>query len=91
MGQNREALETLRQEMAVRGGDAADSNEWSVLGRLAEQYGETAAAAVAYRRVQPPEGDDRSGGESSWALAMKRLELIDREAKRGPARPATRK
>ena len=67
-----EARELLFKAIEARGSDDPDENDWYVLGRIAEDYDERAAATTAYRRVTKPE-DEAEVGQSTWLLAQKRL------------------
>ena len=70
---------TQARELLLQGLDAANLEEpqpadWFVLGRLAEQYGETSAAIEAYRKVEEPDEWERAN--SVWTLARKRMAML---------------
>jgi len=74
-GQVREAGETLVEGIEGSGGARPRPLDWYVLGRMAEQVGETEAAVLAYRRVTPSKEDpDRPG--SCNDLARRRLKVL---------------
>jgi hypothetical protein len=71
----KEARSALLKSMARGGRQVPDSDDWYVLGRMAELYGCPDAARLAYERVQ----DDHSPltrPESTWILAARRLEAL---------------
>ncbi|RLE22763.1 MAG: hypothetical protein DRJ08_03630, partial [Acidobacteria bacterium] len=55
-GRCREARKTLDACMKADGLIVPDENDWYVLGRIAEQYGETDSAISAYKKVKEPKG-----------------------------------
>ncbi len=66
-----EARETILKALEVSQNHEPRSRHWYVLGRIAEQYGETGAAMEAYRKVVPE--DNEIPAISTYALAQKRL------------------
>jgi tetratricopeptide (TPR) repeat protein len=72
VGKTTEARELLFKAIEARGTDEPDEDDWYVLGRIAENYGERAAAVAAYRRVTRPKAEAEIG-QSTWLLAQKRL------------------
>ena len=84
VGKTTEARELLFKAIEARGSDEPDENDWYVLGRIAEDYDERAAASAAYRRVTRPE-DEAEIGQSTWLLAQKRLAGLG-ETRGGKAR-----
>ena len=70
-GQTTQARETLFKALDAGNIDEPGPEDWYVLGRIAEQYGEKDAAADAYRRVTV--SPDISSAGSCYALAQKRL------------------
>ena len=56
-GKTVEARQALFSSMEQRNHDQPDSNDWYVLGRIAETYGVREAALAAYKRVQPDNTD----------------------------------
>lgn len=74
-GEPGEALEALRTAVG-RAGRSVRSADWLVVGRIAEEYGMTEAAAAAYRRVEPPLAS-APGPVSSAELARRRLRLLE--------------
>ena len=69
-GKPAEARETILKTLGVS--DEPASRHWYVLGRIAEQYGETEAALEAYRKVTAPKPEEVLAS-STYALARKRL------------------
>jgi tetratricopeptide (TPR) repeat protein len=72
IGKPVEARDVLLQSIDVKGIDEPDSASWYVFGRIAENYGQTAAARQMYQRVTKPENLVRMPS-STYALAQKRL------------------
>jgi transglutaminase-like putative cysteine protease/tetratricopeptide (TPR) repeat protein len=72
IGKPVEAREVLLQSIDVKGIDEPDSASWYVFGRIAENYGQTAAAHEMYKRVTKPENLVRMRS-SIYALAQKHL------------------
>lgn len=70
-----EAKDVILQALDVTSPAEPASDDWYVLGRIAESYGETDAARAAYARVEPPE-DERWVPASSWSLAQRRLAAL---------------
>jgi len=68
-GKNVEARQALLKAMDKRGQDDPGSDDWFVLGRLAENYGVRDAALAAYKRVEKGE----MTGTSTWELTQKRI------------------
>jgi Flp pilus assembly protein TadD len=64
-----EARETFLQSLAA-GTDEMETQDWYIVGRIAENYGMREPAIEAYRKVEKP----KSIEGSSWQLAQKRLE-----------------
>jgi tetratricopeptide (TPR) repeat protein len=78
-----EARTSLLEAMNTEGLEEPDSKSWYVFGRIAEQYGEPAAAAAAYRQVKPPKKQGISVANSAYLLAKRRLEQLIKEKKVG--------
>jgi tetratricopeptide (TPR) repeat protein/transglutaminase-like putative cysteine protease len=78
VGRCEEAKRILDREMELRGLVAPGSDEWYVIGRIAEQYGLSAAAREAYRQVDTPEPGDLVW-LSCHTLARRRLQAMERE------------
>jgi tetratricopeptide (TPR) repeat protein len=85
-GRTTEARELILKAMDVSGREEPASADWYVLGRLAEQYGETGAAVESYRKVSPPERGEPLP-VSTWTLAQARLKLLGASS---PARGRSR-
>ncbi len=68
-GRLAEAHQTLVHLIDMRGG-VSESEDWLVVGRVAEQYGEREYAATAYARVGRPK---RPRLDHPWVLAQARL------------------
>ncbi len=73
VGRPAKARDLLLQSMELGGLIEPDSNSWYVLGRIAEQYGEIAAARTMYERVERPEHENEVRSSPYW-LAQRRLE-----------------
>jgi tetratricopeptide (TPR) repeat protein/transglutaminase-like putative cysteine protease len=71
IGNPTEALELLKQALNASRGDVS-TDDWYILGRIYEQFGESESAIAAYRRVTPPERSPLVVS-SAYALAQKRL------------------
>ena len=74
-GRCREARNTLDTCMKADAIIVPDENDWYVLGRIAEQYGETDSAVEAYRKVREPKNLE-SRILSTYDLAQKRLKIL---------------
>ncbi len=72
-GKTLEARDALLRSMDDAGRDDPAPHDWYVLGRIAEDYGATDAAAAAYHRVEKPK-DTLNG--STYVLAQKRLKNL---------------
>ncbi len=68
-GKSVEARQTLLTGMDRKATDEPGSDDWFVLGRIAENYGVRDAALAAYKRVEKGE----LTGTSTWELTQKRL------------------
>jgi len=82
-GKTMEARELILKAIAENGREEPRPDDWYVFGRIAEQYGESAAAIDAYRRVEAPPAKDLIP-TSTWALAKRRLAVL--EASGAPSR-----
>jgi tetratricopeptide (TPR) repeat protein len=71
-GKTVEARDALLSSMDKRRHDQPSSDDWYVLGRIAESYGVRDAAIAAYKRV---DRDDTPDG-TVWQLTSRRLEKI---------------
>ncbi|MBN1648769.1 MAG: DUF3857 domain-containing protein [Spirochaetales bacterium] len=76
IGRCQEARTMLDQEIHMSGRAELDSNEWYVLGRIAEEYGIMDFALDAYARVEPPDVPEFDM-QSCYALTKKRLDIIN--------------
>ncbi len=74
-GETAEALDIFQKEMSNLEEDEPRSQDWYLLGRIAEQMGETAAAIDSYRRVTPPKegAETEIEMDTCHALAARRL------------------
>jgi tetratricopeptide (TPR) repeat protein len=68
-GKSVEARQAILKGMDKRGTDDPRSDDWFVLGRIAENYGVRDAALAAYKRVEKGE----LTGISTWELTQKRI------------------
>jgi len=75
LGEAAAAREVILEAMAVNGTADPASEDWYVLGRIAEHYGVAAAAVEAYRKVEPP-AEERTAGISTRFLAQRRLAAL---------------
>jgi tetratricopeptide (TPR) repeat protein len=74
-GKTTEARELILKAIAENGREEPRPDDWYVFGRIAEQYGESAAAIDAYGRVEAPAAKDLIP-TSTWALAKRRLAVL---------------
>lgn len=70
-GRAAEAHDALLKAMAADGRGRPSSDDWYVIGRIAQLYGEDDAAQRAFERVQRPTRPNQH--DSSWELAARRL------------------
>ena len=75
LGKTKEAREILIQAMDALTLDEPDSNYWYAFGRIAEQYGETAAATSDFQRIPMPKRPYQIPG-SAYRLAQNRLKVL---------------
>jgi len=68
-GNTVEARQALMKSLDLRPTSDPTSVDWFVLGRIAEAYGVTDAAATAYKRVKKEDPD----GMTTWELTQRRL------------------
>jgi tetratricopeptide (TPR) repeat protein/transglutaminase-like putative cysteine protease len=68
-GKSVEARQALLKGMDKRGTDDPGSDDWFVLGRIAENYGVRDVALAAYKRVEKSE----LTGTSTWELTQRRI------------------
>ena len=68
-GKSMEARAALLKSMEMRDHLEPDSDDWYVIGRIAENFGVRDTALAAYKKVTK----SRTPGASSWELADKRL------------------
>lgn len=71
-GKSSEARETILKSLAAREGEGPRPEDWYVLGRIAEAYGEMEEAREDYKKVAKP-GKDTLASTSTYLLAQKRL------------------
>ena len=69
-----EALNLLKQALNVTGKDL-ETDDWYILGRIYEQFGEREASAIAYRKVTPSPRFPLKV-TAAYALAQKRLAVV---------------
>jgi tetratricopeptide (TPR) repeat protein len=74
-GRCEEARNTLDRVMALSGSSDPSSDDWYVLGRIAEEYGMLDSAKYYYKKVEQPESI-ASQFDSSYTLAERRLEAM---------------
>jgi tetratricopeptide (TPR) repeat protein/transglutaminase-like putative cysteine protease len=70
-----EARDALMKRLDLAGRLEPNSDDWYVLGRIAETYGLPDAARDAYKRVEKPK---QSGGGTSYELAQRRLTAMSK-------------
>jgi len=68
-GKSLEARQALLKAMDKRGSDDPGSDDWFVLGRIAENYGVRDVALAAYNRVKKGE----TTGGTTWELTQRRI------------------
>lgn len=86
LGRSVQARDALLESLRVKGAETPESYDWYVLGRIAENYGETETAREDYKKVEKPEVGE-SGG-STYRLAQKRLAALSAPPPGAPATPA---
>ncbi len=74
-GRCEEARNTLDRVMALSGSSDPSSDDWYVLGRIAEEYGMLDSALFYYEKVEKPESI-ASQYDSSYILAERRLKAM---------------
>ncbi|MEA1910201.1 MAG: hypothetical protein U9N32_00810, partial [Spirochaetota bacterium] len=74
-GRCEEARNTLDRVMALSGSSKPSSDDWYVLGRIAEEYGMIDSAVFYYKKVEKPESI-AGQYDSSYTLAERRLKTI---------------
>ncbi|MBP1770905.1 MAG: transglutaminase domain protein [Holophagaceae bacterium] len=80
-GRTTEALGFLLKALELREEEEPTGADWYLLGRVAEQLGETAAAESYYRRVKPEPGELEDGEAGCPALAKRRLAALKAKLK----------
>jgi len=75
-GRCEEARTTLDRVMALSGSSDPSSDDWYVLGRIAEEYGMIDSAVYYYEKVKKPESI-AGQYDSSYTLMERRLEAIN--------------
>ncbi len=76
-GRCKEARNTLDEVIRLSGNDEPSSDDWYVLGRIAEEYGMTDSAILYYSRVEKPEIESELYN-SAYVLARRRLKLLNK-------------
>jgi hypothetical protein len=84
-GKLAEARAMILQRLKTQNSVEPDENHWYVFGRIAEQYGLTTEASVMYRRLSKPK-NELAIPSSSYALAQRRLVLLEPGSAKVPAR-----
>jgi tetratricopeptide (TPR) repeat protein len=84
-GKLAEARAMILQRLKTQNSVEPDENDWYVFGRIAEQYGLTTEASVMYRRLSKPK-NELAIPSSSYALAQRRLVLLEPGSAKVPAR-----
>ena len=75
-GRCEEARTTLDRVMALSGSSDPSSDDWYVLGRIAEEYGMIDSAVFYYEKVEKPTSI-AGQYDSSYTLAERRLKVIE--------------
>ncbi|BDU71789.1 DUF3857 domain-containing protein [Mesoterricola silvestris] len=75
-GEVEEALDIFLKETGALGKEEPRSQDWYLAGRIAEQFGEPAAAAACYKRVTPDPDREEAEGDSCFALAARRMKAM---------------
>ena len=71
-GRCEEARNTLNRVMVLSGSSQPSSDDWYVLGRIAEEYGMLESALFYYKKVEKPQSIS-SQYDSSYTLALRRI------------------
>lgn len=74
-GRCKEARNTLDEVIRLSGVDEPSSDDWYVLGRIAEEYGMMDSAMKYYQKVDKPEIESEKYN-SAYVLAQRRLQLL---------------
>ncbi len=77
-GRCREARKTLDEVIRLSGNDTPSSDDWYVLGRIAEEYGMTETAVKYYKKVEKPVLQVERYN-SAYVLAKRRLEILGKK------------
>lgn len=85
-----EARQAILEAIALNDDDEPAAEDWYVLGRIAELYGEAASAAEAYGKVERPKETATLGG-STYLLAQRRLAALKGAPPPQPSRPPARR
>ncbi len=80
VGQTSEARSMILQAMEVEAMEEPNEESWYVFGRIAEQYGESQAAAAAYRKLNPPK-ENQDSPVATYHLAKRRLDRLIKDKK----------
>jgi tetratricopeptide (TPR) repeat protein len=75
VGKTTEARQLILRSLDVAGRDVPRDHDWYVFGRIAENYGERAAAIAAYGKVKKP-ANEFELPESTFLLASRRLKAL---------------
>ncbi len=76
-GRCKEARNTLDEVIRLSGTDEPSSDDWYVLGRIAEEYGMTDSAIKYYSKVDKPEIESEKYN-SAYVLAQRRLKILSK-------------
>jgi len=77
-GRCEEARNTLNRVMVLSGSSQPSSDDWYVLGRIAEEYGMLRSALFYYKKVEKPQSIS-SQYDSSYTLALRRIEGLAKD------------
>ncbi len=77
-GHCQQARQMILKAMAANGQIEPSADDWYVLGRISEHYGEREAAFAAFARVEPPKPEHKRGA-ATYVLAQRRLRALGDE------------
>jgi len=72
-----EAFKVLLQAIGLHADRKLTSDDWYVLGRIAEQYDLPDTARSYYHRVEAPEGETEPDPMTTWSVTQRRLKALD--------------
>ncbi len=82
VGQTKQARDLLIKVMELDSLDEPNGLVWYGLERIAEQYGEYEAARKAYNRVEPPKQGAPVSPDSTYALMLPRMKIVEAELRK---------